>query len=79
MRKFAHPPYLEAEMNGMRSGGDSYPLTVKDIRDAINGLADDVEITFGSTLAGKELRFYRFKSRGPKLLQIELSEADWSS
>jgi len=61
---------------GMRSGGDYAPLTVKDIRDAINGVSDDTEITFGSTLAGKELLFYRFKWRGDKLLQIELNEAE---
>jgi hypothetical protein len=29
---------------------------------------------FWSTLAGKELRFFRFKWRGKKLLQIELNE-----
>jgi len=62
---------------GMRSGGgDEMPLTVGDIRDAIDGLSDDVEIYFGSTMAGKELKFYRFKKRGEKLLQIELNEAE---
>jgi hypothetical protein len=60
---------------GMRTGGDYFPLTVGQIRDAIKGVSDDTEITFGSTLAGKELLFYRFKRRGEKLLQIELNEA----
>jgi hypothetical protein len=50
------------------------PLTVQDVGDAIHGLDGDVEIMFGSTLAGKELRFFRFKWRGKKLLQIELNE-----
>ncbi len=51
-------------------------LTVRGIREAIKGLADDVEIDFGSTLAGKPLVFYRFKWRDEKLLQIELNESD---
>lgn len=49
-------------------------MTVQDVGDAIHGLDGDVEIMFGSTLAGKELRFFRFKWRGKKLLQIELNE-----
>ncbi len=49
------------------SGGA--PLTVGDIRNAIAYLDDDVEITFGSDLV-----FYRFKWRGPDLLQIELND-----
>ncbi len=61
------------EMRGMRTGGGG-PLTVSDIRDAILGLPDDVEIDFGSTLDGTPLRFYRFKRRGDKILQIELNE-----
>jgi hypothetical protein len=60
---------------GMRTGGEG-PLTVQDIRDAIHGLDGDTEISFGSTLAGRELRFYRFKRRGEKLLQMELNEAE---
>ena len=59
----------------MRTGGDG-PLTVKDIRDAIHGLEDNVEISFGSTLAGVPLEFYRFKPRGDDLLQIELNERE---
>ncbi|HXO70407.1 MAG TPA: hypothetical protein VN838_15700 [Bradyrhizobium sp.] len=60
---------------GMRSGGGG-PLTVKDMREAIAGLPDDVEFMFGSTMAGDELVFYRFKWRDQKqkLLQIELNE-----
>lgn len=59
----------------MRTRGKG-PLTVQDIRDAILGLPGDTEIMFGSTLAGATLVFYRFKSRGEKLLQIELNEED---
>lgn len=58
----------------MRSGGGEGPLTVGEMRNAISGVADDVEITFGGTLAGKALTFYRWKWRGDKLLQIELNE-----
>jgi hypothetical protein len=46
-------------------------LTVGDLRERIAKLDDDVEIYFG-----EKLRFYRFKSRGPKLLQFELNEVD---
>lgn len=58
----------------MRTGGEG-PLTVGDIRNALHGLDADVEITFGSTMAGVPLEFYRFKWRGEKLLQMELNEA----
>lgn len=52
-------------------------LTVLDIKKAIEGLPDSMEITFGSTKnTRRPLRFYRFKSRGDDLLQIELSEMD---
>jgi hypothetical protein len=57
---------------------EPYVLTVGAIREAIRGVADDVEITFGETLNGVPLRFYRFKWRGEKLLQFELNEADQS-
>jgi len=51
-------------------------LTVREIRKEIQNLADDVEIDFGQTLAGKPLVFYRFKRRDEKVLHIELNEAD---
>jgi hypothetical protein len=54
-------------------GGGS-PFTVGDLRNAIHGLDNDVEIIFGGTLAGGNLTFYRFKWRGDNLLQIELNE-----
>lgn len=60
----------------MITGSGGEPLTVGDIRNAIHDLDDDVEIDFGSTLEGVPLKFYRFKWRGEKLLQIELSEDD---
>lgn len=60
----------------MISGSGGFPLTVGDIRNAIHDLDNDVEITFGSTIAGDELIFYRFKWRGEKLLQIELNERE---
>lgn len=52
-------------------------LTVLDIKRAIEGLPDSMEVTFGSSKNTKRpLKFYRFKSRGDNLLQIELSEMD---
>jgi hypothetical protein len=60
----------------MRTGGDYFPLTVGEIRAALANLDEDVEIDFGATEAGRGLRFYRFKWRGDKLLQIELNEYD---
>ena len=60
---------------GMISGmSEKDALTVGDIRDAIEKLSDDVEIDFGSTLEGRRLHFYRFKTRGKKFLGIELRE-----
>ena len=58
----------------MISGSGGAPLTVGDLRNAIAYLNDDVELNFGSTVAGNHLSFYRFKWRGDNLLQIELNE-----
>lgn len=58
----------------MISGSGDGRLTVGDIRDAIHDLDNDVEIIFGSTIAGDRLLFSRFKWRGEKLLQMELNE-----
>lgn len=59
----------------LRSGGGDYqPLTVGELKEGLADVADDVEIDFGGTLAGRKLLFYRFKWRGDKLLQIELNE-----
>jgi len=62
----------------MRSGGSSdyMPLTVGELRNALDGLDPDVKITFGSTIDAQALIFYRFKWRGEKSLQIELNEMD---
>lgn len=60
----------------MISGSGGLPLTVGDLRNAIHDLDNDIEITFGHTLDGKNLMFYRFKWRGEKLLQIELNEEE---
>lgn len=60
----------------MISSSGGHPLTVGDLRNAIAYVDDSVEITFGGTLAGAALEFYRFKWRGDDLLQIELNEAE---
>jgi hypothetical protein len=57
-----------------RTGGEG-PLTGEEFKAAAACLDDDVEIGFSAVLAG-ELRFYRFKWRGPKRLTIELEEVD---
>lgn len=76
MKKTMHEKVQQpTDAGSMRTGGDS-PLTVGDLRNAIALVDDDVEITFGSTLAGVPLRFYRFKWRGDALLQMELNEED---
>ena len=51
-------------------------LTVRDIREAIKGVADDVEITFGQTRNCIPIDFYRFKWRGENLLQFKLNVDD---
>ncbi len=61
----------------MRSGGGEYfPLTVGELRAALANLDEDVELDFGCALSGNALKFYRFKWRDKKLLQIELNEED---
>ena len=49
-------------------------LTAEHIRNALAYIGNDVQIDFGSTLAGNPLRFYRFKERDSDVLQIELNE-----
>jgi hypothetical protein len=61
---------------GCNEGRRRCPLTIGDIRDAIHGLDNDVEIYFGNTIDGIPLLFGRFKWRGEKLLQIELQEGE---
>ncbi len=52
-------------------------LTVGELLEIIQGLPDDMPITFGSSKYSKKpLIFYRFKARGDELLQIELNEID---
>ncbi|MGT2500608.1 hypothetical protein ACVOMS_06845 [Bradyrhizobium guangxiense] len=66
--------HLHVASGSMISGaGDGFVLTAKDVRDAIANLPDDAEIIFGTCGHGSELRFYRFKTRGENLLQIELN------
>jgi len=50
-------------------------ITVWELKEKLQGYPDDTEITFGSTIAGVPLIFYRVKSRGDDLVQIELNEA----
>ena len=53
---------------------DMSTLTVKDVKDALKGLPDSMQVTFGSSRHSKRpLIFYRFKSRAD-LLHIELNE-----
>ena len=54
-------------------GGNS-PITVGDIRNALAYIDDNVKVSFGGTLEGIPLKFYRFKWRGENLFQFELNE-----
>ena len=49
-------------------------ITVGELREQLSGYSDDTEITFGCTLDAVPLIFYRVKTRGEKLVQIELNE-----
>lgn len=49
-------------------------ITVGELRAMLREFRDDVEITFGATLDGTPLEFYRVKPRGDDLVQIELNE-----
>ena len=52
-------------------------LYVKDLRSFLSEVDPNSTITFGSSKYRKRpLIFYRFKTRGEKLLQIELNEID---
>lgn len=52
-------------------------LTVRKLKEFLEGVDPEAEITFGSSKYRKRpLIFYRFKMRGEKLLQIELNEID---
>lgn len=55
------------------AGSETGYLTVGDMRDALAEFPDDAEIIFGTDSSGEPLKFYRFKTRGPKTLGIEFS------
>ncbi|WP_321476732.1 hypothetical protein [uncultured Paludibaculum sp.] len=46
-----------------------HAITLSSLLDHLKGFAPDSEVIFGDG----DLRFYRTKSRGPKLVQIEFS------
>lgn len=48
-------------------------ITVGQLREALSVHADDDTVIFGPDAQGNALRFYRVKSRGDKLVQIELN------
>lgn len=49
---------------------DDELMTVGELKDRLNGFANDTKIFFGC----KSLRFYRLKIRGEKILQLEFSQ-----
>lgn len=63
-----HRSQPRAMISGAPKG---YVLTVADMRDAIDNFPDDAEIVFGTCPHGEPLQFYRFKTRGEKVLGIE--------
>ncbi len=55
-------------------------LTVGELMTFLQTCDPEMKVTFGASKYRKRpLVFYRFKMRGPKLLQIELSELDKAS
>lgn len=53
---------------------ENHRITVGELKEYLNSLPDDMEITFGCTMDGVPLIFHRTKLRGGNLLQIELNE-----
>lgn len=53
---------------------EGHRITVGELREQLSGYSEDTEITFGCTLDAVPLIFYRVKTRGEKLVQIELNE-----
>jgi hypothetical protein len=49
-------------------------LTLGQLRRDLAEYPDDAEVVFGGTVLGSELKFYRVKGRGEKVVQIELNE-----
>lgn len=49
-------------------------ITVGDLRRKLSEFPADTEITFGNTIEAVPLVFERVKSRGDRLVQIELNE-----
>lgn len=58
----------------MKPKEEDYRITVGDLLEQLRGYAPDMEITFGCTRDAIPLIFYRVKTRGDKLVQIELNE-----
>lgn len=48
-------------------------ITVGDLMDHLKAFPRDTQITFGSSIDGELLGFYRVKIRGDNLIQIETS------
>ena len=53
---------------------ENHRITVGELKEQLRLYSDDTEITFGNTLEAVPLVFYRVKTRGDKLVQIELNE-----
>lgn len=49
-------------------------MTVGELRNHLKLYDDNTELSFGSNIFGVPLVFYRVKSRGENLVQIELNE-----
>jgi hypothetical protein len=53
---------------------EEHRITVGELKERLQGYPDDTEITFGATRAAVPLVFFRVKTRGDDLVQIELNE-----
>lgn len=62
---------------GIISGTHAESITVGELRDALAEFPDDADVVFGGFPEGN-LMFYRFKTRGPKTLQMEFNLEPWA-
>lgn len=58
----------------MKPKEEEHRITVGELLGQLRNYSPDTEITFGCTRDAIPLIFYRVKTRGDKLVQIELNE-----
>lgn len=68
--------HLHKHSGGVISGTHAESITVGELRDALAEFPDHAEVVFGG-LAEGQLMFYRFKTRGEAVLQMEFNIEPW--